>query len=148
MAKSTLELTLVQVETRKGKGKGKGMRNNAQGLGTRVLNKKSKMSLAVMVYIHGGAYFTGTSYEFSPYVLMNEDIILVTIQYRLGILGFLSTEDEILPGNMGLKDQQLALKWVQQNIECFGGDPNLVTIFGGSSGGSSVHLQMLSPGSR
>ncbi|KAB7501808.1 Bile salt-activated lipase, partial [Armadillidium nasatum] len=101
-----------------------------------------------MVFIHGGAFFTGSSYEFSPYLLMNKDIILVTIQYRLGILGFLSTEDDILPGNMGLKDQQLALKWVKENIHCFGGDPNLVTIFGESSGGASVHLQMFSPGSR
>ncbi|KAL7645206.1 UNVERIFIED_CONTAM: hypothetical protein RMT77_003592 [Armadillidium vulgare] len=104
--------------------------------------------LPVMVYIHGGGFHTGSSSQQKPYFLMDKQIVLVIIQYRLGILGFLSTEDEILPGNMGLKDQLLALKWVKENIECFGGDPNIVTIFGQSAGGSSVHYHLLSPASK
>lgn len=73
-------------------------------------------------------------------------MILVNINYRLGVFGFLSTGDDgVLPGNQGLKDQVNALRWVRQNIRSFGGNPDKVTIFGNSAGGSSVHYLMLSP---
>lgn len=66
----------------------------------------------------------------------------------LYISGFLSTEDDELPGNYGMKDQVLALKWVQKNIHIFGGNPKRVTIFGQSAGAVSVSLHMLSPMSK
>lgn len=72
---------------------------------------------------------------------------MVTINYRLGVLGFLSSEDEIIPGNFGLKDQVEALKWVQNNIKAFRGDPTKVTISGFSAGGASVHLHYMSQSS-
>ncbi|CAH1975193.1 unnamed protein product [Acanthoscelides obtectus] len=68
--------------------------------------------------------------------------------YRLGIFGFLSTEDLVAPGNNGLKDQVLALKWVQNNIHNFGGNPNAVTIFGQSAGAASVSYLMQSPSAK
>ncbi|XP_042883565.1 venom carboxylesterase-6-like [Penaeus japonicus] len=101
--------------------------------------------LPVMVYIHGGAFFGGFAAIYRPHILLDQDIVLVTIQYRVGTLGFLSTEDEVIPGNFGLKDQSLALRWVQRNIRNFGGDPSQVTVFGLSAGGASVHYQILSP---
>ncbi|XP_076048048.1 carboxylic ester hydrolase-like isoform X1 [Oratosquilla oratoria] len=104
--------------------------------------------LPVMFYIHGGAFVRGQSSWFQPRTFLDHDVVLVVIQYRLGTLGFLSTEDSVIPGNFGLKDQTLALRWVQQNIGFFGGDPNRVTIFGHSAGGSSVHYQMLVPEAR
>lgn len=61
------------------------------------------------------------------------------------LIGFFSTGDDAIPGNAGLKDQNLALQWVQKNIEYFGGDPAKVTIFGESAGGASVGYQILSP---
>lgn len=84
---------------------------------------------------------------YSPGFLLMEDIVLVTINYRLGILGFLRLDDPSLevPGNAGLKDQVLALKWVQKNIRKFGGDPNNVTLYGESAGSASVNYQVLSP---
>ncbi|CAL4079189.1 unnamed protein product, partial [Meganyctiphanes norvegica] len=106
---------------------------------------KTKTKLPVMVWIHGGGYQFGSLREFPPYVMMNKDIVLVTLHYRLGIIGFLSTEDSLVPGNMGLKDQTLALSWVKKNIQSFGGDPDRVTIFGESAGASSVHMQILTP---
>lgn len=63
-------------------------------------------------------------------------------------VGFLSAEDEVIPGNYGMKDQVLALRWVQKNIVEFGGDPGKVTIFGGSSGGASTGYHMISPMSK
>lgn len=76
---------------------------------------------------------------------MDRDVVLVTINYRLGPLGFMSLGDAILPGNNGMKDQVLALKWVQQNIAAFGGNPDSVTITGFSAGSASVHYHVLSP---
>ena len=70
---------------------------------------------------------------------------MVSINYRLGSLGFLSLANDVVPGNFGLLDQVLALEWVQRNSKEFGGDPNKVTIMGESAGSWSVHYHMLSP---
>lgn len=106
----------------------------------------------VMVYIHGGGFVMGCNKSeiYGPEFLLTRDIVVVVINYRLGLLGFLSLEDEALevPGNAGLKDQRLALQWVQKNIKSFGGDPNNVTIFGESAGSASVHFQVLSESSK
>ncbi len=108
----------------------------------------------VMVWIHGGALFLGESDDYDPIKLVErENVVVVTINYRLGLLGFLahpalSAESDYQgSGNYGLMDQQAALKWVQRNIRAFGGDPDRVTIFGESAGGLSVHSHLASPGS-
>ncbi|XP_042857967.1 cholinesterase 1-like [Penaeus japonicus] len=101
--------------------------------------------LPVMVWIHGGGFTIGNAGLYEPLPLLTKDIVLVTIQYRLSVLGFLSTEDSEIPGNLGLKDQTMALRWVQENIREFGGDPDQVTIFGESAGAASVHFHILSP---
>ncbi|KAJ8961875.1 hypothetical protein NQ318_021493 [Aromia moschata] len=104
-----------------------------------------QQKLDVVVHIHGGGYFSGSGLaHLHPKYVMDRDIALVTFNYRLGALGFLSTEDELVPGNNGLKDQVLALKWVQENIASFGGDPNSVTLTGFSAGAGSVHLHYFS----
>ncbi|XP_049860485.1 juvenile hormone esterase-like isoform X4 [Schistocerca gregaria] len=101
--------------------------------------------LPVMVWIHGGGFVEGAATWYEPDFLLDHEIVLVTTNYRVGPLGFLNTGDENAPGNYGLKDQVAALKWVKDNVEAFGGDPNSVTIFGESAGGASVHYLMLSP---
>ncbi|KAK7476543.1 hypothetical protein BaRGS_00032223 [Batillaria attramentaria] len=104
----------------------------------------------VMVWIHGGAYYLGSAVvNTTPGRLVTQgDVIVVVIQYRLGILGFLSTADDASPGNYGLLDQNMAIRWVKDNIRAFGGDPDSITIFGESAGAGSVGLQMLSPYSK
>lgn len=105
--------------------------------------------LPVMVWIHGGALVLGSASMFDGSILAaSENVVVVTIQYRLGVLGFFSTGDQHATGNWGLLDQVAALKWVQQNIIHFGGNPAQVTIFGESAGGISVSLLVLSPMSR
>ncbi|KAK7044275.1 Carboxylesterase 5A, partial [Halocaridina rubra] len=102
--------------------------------------------LPVMYFIYGGAFVTGGSRGYrGAQPLVSKNVILVTVNYRIGVLGFLSTEDAAAPGNQGLKDQTLGLQWVQDNIAAFGGDPQRVTIFGESAGAASVHYQMLTP---
>ncbi|KAG8306908.1 hypothetical protein J6590_035986 [Homalodisca vitripennis] len=104
----------------------------------------------VIIYFHPGGFAGGTgNYRYTgPQYLLDHDVVLVSFNYRNGPLGFLSTGDEVLPGNYGLKDQLLVMKWVRQNIAHFGGDPLSVTLFGYSAGGGSVQLHMLSPLSR
>ncbi|XP_043488616.1 esterase FE4-like [Polistes fuscatus] len=103
--------------------------------------------LAVMVWIHGGCFYMGSGNDdmYMPDYIIRKDIILVTINFRLGILGFLNLEDEVASGNQGLKDIVMALRWVRNNIAVFGGDPENVTIFGGSSGAAMVHYLTMSP---
>ncbi|CAL2042397.1 unnamed protein product [Caenorhabditis brenneri] len=105
--------------------------------------------LPVLIYIHGGGFKIGYSAYFNDYSLSGtiplRDIVVVTVNYRLGPLGFLTTGDDLAKGNYGLWDQTLALKWVQEHIASFGGDPNNVTVSGESAGGISVDMLALSP---
>ncbi|XP_074042786.1 juvenile hormone esterase [Leptinotarsa decemlineata] len=109
---------------------------------TRSLTGKS----GVLVFIHGGTFITGNSSETlqGPDHFLNEGLVFVQFNYRLGFFGFISTEDLVVPGNLGLKDQVVALKWIQKNIAFFGGDPKNVTLFGQSAGSSSISYHMQS----
>ncbi|XP_026237902.2 cocaine esterase-like isoform X2 [Urocitellus parryii] len=103
-------------------------------------------NLPVMVWIHGGGLVMGSASMYDGSILSAiENVLVVTIQYRLGVLGFFSTGDQHATGNWGYLDQVAALRWVQQNIAHFGGNPDRVTIFGGSAGGTSVSSLVLSP---
>ncbi|KAH8290099.1 hypothetical protein KR044_013383 [Drosophila immigrans] len=106
--------------------------------------------LPVMVWFHGGGWQCGSGISsfYGPDFLLDHDIVLVSANFRLGPLGFLSTETLDCPGNMGLKDQLQVLRWIRDNIAAFGGDPQQVTLFGESAGGASVTYHMLSPQSR
>ena len=106
-----------------------------------------------MVWVHGGSLRTGESDDYNPAGLVRDGVVVVTINYRLGALGFLA--DAALAsrpggpsGNYGLMDQQAALRWVQRNIRGFGGNPGDVTLFGESAGGLSTLAQLVSPGAR
>ncbi|CAG2067434.1 unnamed protein product, partial [Timema podura] len=103
--------------------------------------------LPVMVWIHGGAFTSGSGDTtwYGPGYLLDKEILLVTFNYRLGALGFLGLSHPEVSLNNGLKDQRAALRWIQQNIERFGGDPAQITIFGESAGGTSVEYQLISP---
>ena len=103
--------------------------------------------LPVMFWIHGGSLTHGSNrFDFQgPQDYMDRNVIIVTINYRLGPFGFLSLGTNDVSGNAGFLDQNLALKWVQNNIETFHGDPKSVTLFGESAGSISVAAQFLSP---
>lgn len=102
--------------------------------------------LPVMVWFPGGAFLVGSAstYEGSELAARGK-VVLVFLQYRLGILGFFSTGNSHARGNWGLLDQIAALRWVQENIEAFGGDPDSVTLFGQSAGAMSVSGLLMSP---
>lgn len=98
-----------------------------------------------MLFIHGGSYMEGTGNMFDASVLAAYgNVIVVTMNYRLGVLGFLSTGDQSAKGNYGLLDQIQALRWLNENIGHFGGDPERITIFGSGAGATCVNLLILS----
>ncbi|VEN46879.1 unnamed protein product [Callosobruchus maculatus] len=122
---------------------------------TPMISRNSSTLLPVLFWIHGGAFQFGSGMyllgfgsfaKFDPSFLMDEEIVVVTINYRLGSLGFLTTEDDVIPPNLGLRDQYLALKWVQENIDLFGGNPRDIVISGESAGAASVCYHLLSHG--
>eukprot|EP00753_Platysulcus_tardus_P009999 PLAT2467.8.p1 GENE.PLAT2467.8~~PLAT2467.8.p1 ORF type:complete len:553 (-),score=255.23 PLAT2467.8:191-1792(-) len=106
----------------------------------------------VMIFIHGGSFKEGSNqgpfdmYKGSVIVNRTRNVVVVNINYRLFVLGFLVTEN--IPGNMGLLDQRAAFRWVRDNIAAFGGDPTNVTIWGESAGAMSVGIHLVSPGSK
>nr|AIY68362.1 esterase [Leptinotarsa decemlineata] len=97
-------------------------------------------TLPVLFWIHAGGYFYGSgAYQYyDPKYFIDYNIVVVTMNYRLGPFGFLTTADEVIPGNLGLKDQVLAFEWVIQNIHLFGGDPKTITVMGESAGSTSA----------
>nr|ADR73027.1 carboxylesterase [Laodelphax striatellus] len=113
--------------------------------------KTAKTNLPVLFYIHGGflAFGSSNSKDLGPEILLDYcDCILVTMNYRLSVLGFLSIDDAEARGNFGFKDQVAALRWVNRNIQHFGGDCNQVTLFGHSAGSTSVGYHLHSDMSR
>ena len=100
----------------------------------------------VLFWIHGGGFLSGTAYRetMNGSALATFDVVIVSFNYRLGPFGFLYGGNDETPGNVGLFDQWFALKWVKENIESFGGDPNEITIFGNSAGGISVGFHLIS----
>jgi len=104
----------------------------------------------VMVWLHGGGLTVQETGDYNPIELVNRGVIVVTIEYRLGALGFLAHPalDDVSvgnTGNYGIEDQQAALKWVKENIAAFGGEPTKVTVFGQSAGGISTLVHLVSP---
>ncbi|RZC33705.1 COesterase and/or Abhydrolase 3 domain containing protein, partial [Asbolus verrucosus] len=113
---------------------------------TPILDQKAKFD--VIVYIHGGAFMFNWAGLHGPEYILDKDVVYINFNYRLGPLGFLSTEDDVVPGNNGMKDQILALQWIKKHIKHFGGNPDSITIMGNSAGGASVHFHYLSSKSR
>ena len=115
-------------------------------------HQKPRAHDPVMVWIHGGALVSGESDDYNPAKLVEDGVTVVTINYRLGALGFLAhpalADANGQSGDYGLMDQQAALRWVQRNIAGFGGNPHNVTIFGESAGGLSTLSQVASPQAR
>ncbi|XP_055591664.1 glutactin-like [Uranotaenia lowii] len=99
----------------------------------------------VIVYIHGGGFYSGSAAQHPPEYLLEKDVVLVVPQYRLSALGFLSTKTENIPGNAAMADMLLAFQWVQKYISSFGGDPENVTAFGQSAGAAMISALMFSP---
>ncbi|XP_037709689.1 esterase E4 [Drosophila subpulchrella] len=113
-----------------------------------VFTKNFEDRLPVIVYIHGGANVLGSGnsiYEAGPQYLLDHDVVFVAFNYRLGALGFLSTNGSESKGNFGYLDQVMALEWVRDHITHFGGDPEMVTILGMSAGAMAVSLHLATP---
>lgn len=109
------------------------------------MNLQLNASFPVMVYIHGGGFYLHNAREYPPNYFLERDIVLIVVQYRLDILGFLSTNSKEIPGNAGLMDTIQALKFIKENVQYFGGNPNKITIFGQSSGAAMVSSLVISP---
>ncbi|KAJ8710598.1 hypothetical protein PYW08_009113 [Mythimna loreyi] len=109
-----------------------------------VPHKANTKPLPILVWFHGGGFAFGSAGEYDGKYLVKKDIVVITVNYRLGAYGFLCLNDPGALGNQGMKDQIEALRWIQKHISHFGGDPNQVTIAGESYGGGGVDLHLYS----
>jgi carboxylesterase type B len=109
---------------------------------------QDKVLLPVVVYLHPGLNNKGSNQAYDPKYFMDEDVILVIPNFRLGLFGFLSTHDKQAQGNMGLRDQIQALRWIRDNIDKFGGNKESVTVIGSGSGGADAFIHTISPQSK
>ncbi|XP_048512138.1 esterase FE4-like isoform X2 [Athalia rosae] len=105
---------------------------------------KNDEKRAVLVYLISDSFDHNDNSLYQPSYILDQDIVLVTLNYRMGIFGYFTTGDEAAPGNYGLKDVLLGLKWLQKNVAAFGGDPKSVTLMGQGAGAGVVHLLALS----
>ncbi|MDH6235614.1 carboxylesterase/lipase family protein [Cryobacterium sp. CG_9.6] len=120
------------------------------------VGRRTRLSLPVMVFIHGGGYSIGSAQDFpqqGPSFVRTGRVVYVNFNYRLGALGYLdfsgySTPERPIENNLGLRDQLAALEWVRSNIRSFGGNPNNVTVFGESAGGNAALTLMATPAAR
>ncbi|XP_072387102.1 esterase FE4-like isoform X3 [Diabrotica undecimpunctata] len=110
--------------------------------------KDNVTGFPVYVFIYGGFFIYGNPTGYDFHYLVDEGVVVVSFNYRMNTLGFLSTEDNVIPANLGLKDQLMVLKWVNQNIELFGGDPAKVTLGGHSAGAVATGYHILSKKSK
>ncbi|KAK3773563.1 hypothetical protein RRG08_022273 [Elysia crispata] len=99
----------------------------------------------VMVWLHGGGFVAGSTFPEPGKMVQQGQVIVVTVNYRLGVFGFLTTQDDIFPSNNGLWDQYMAIKWVHGNIQYFNGNSSSITLFGESAGAVSTALHVISP---
>jgi len=106
--------------------------------------RSSPTLLPVIVFLHDGAFIKGSG-EVDPSPLVKQGLVVVTLNHRLGALGFFSLSTPIVAGNQGLKDQLEALRWTNVNIRAFGGDPSRVTLLGSGAGSYAAHLHQMSP---
>ena len=112
-------------------------------------NVSDRSRRPVMIWIHGGGFTIGQGTTMDGSILsLFGDVIVVAINYRLNVFGFLSVKPKLLNGNYGMYDQQLAIKWIKENIMNFGGDPEKITIFGESAGGMLTTLQAIMPSNK
>ena len=130
---------------------GKKLRGREDCLVTNIYTPATKFDrddLPVIVFVHGGGYFAGSASPgvYGPEYIMDHDVILVTVNYRLGPFGFLSLGDDTIPGNQGLWDLAEALSFIRRNIQTLGGDSEKITLVGHSAGAMAVQFLMLKPG--
>ncbi|XP_068620373.1 esterase E4-like [Battus philenor] len=138
--------TCLQFSLRRRNGEEFGLSGSEDCLYLNVFTPNLKGSAPVIVFDYNDNFrtgFNGTE-TYAPDFFMEEDVVVVTISHRLGILGYLTTEDEVIPGNNGLRDFILGLQWIQENIEQFGGDPNRVTLMGNRGGAIIVNVLLYS----
>uniref|UniRef100_A0A8R1DJH4 COesterase domain-containing protein n=1 Tax=Caenorhabditis japonica TaxID=281687 RepID=A0A8R1DJH4_CAEJA len=119
---------------------------------TPVWKPKNEKGFAVLFYIHGGGFVSDSAHKYGDLSiskhLVTKDVVVVTIQYRLGFLGFWTTGDDTIPDNLAFHDMTFALRWVKENIHLFNGDADNITLMGQSAGGASVDFMSISPVSR
>jgi carboxylesterase type B len=108
-------------------------------------NAKPGDDVPVVVFFFGGMFMTGSNVREGPHYFMNHRIIFVQPNFRLGLLGYASTGDEVISGNMGYKDQTMAIKWTKENIRAFGGNPDMITLYGHSTGAIGCMFHAFSP---
>eukprot|EP00588_Corethron_pennatum_P030297 CAMPEP_0194337608 /NCGR_PEP_ID=MMETSP0171-20130528/76876_1 /TAXON_ID=218684 /ORGANISM="Corethron pennatum, Strain L29A3" /LENGTH=253 /DNA_ID=CAMNT_0039101451 /DNA_START=1 /DNA_END=759 /DNA_ORIENTATION=- len=115
---------------------------------SRVLGGAAQSLLPVMIWLHGGAFQQGAAAraEYEGRELAGRDLIVVSVNYRLGALGFMVSVDDGVYGNFGLMDQRAAISWVHENVKSFGGDPDQITLFGESAGAVMIGLHLLMDG--
>ncbi|XP_063540341.1 esterase E4-like [Cydia strobilella] len=138
--------TCMQFNSRSRNGEPMGLSGSEDCLHLSVLTPSFQGPIPVVVFDYNDNFRTGfnSTDTYSPDFFLEEDVIVVTINHRLDMFGYLTTNDEVIPPNAGLKDFILALEWIKENIEQFGGDPNRVTLMGSRGGAALIHILLFS----